>query len=53
MYYDALTNDNLKKELLEKSILLMEYYIEHTKEYSFEIHTLFNNIKNELNVLID
>ncbi|MDD3721612.1 MAG: hypothetical protein PHW92_03865 [Lutibacter sp.] len=51
MYYDSLIQKNIeiKNNILKKSIYLLEYYIENTKEFSFEINNRLTTMKNELN----
>ena len=48
MYYDSITRSKHKKIILKKSILLMEYYIKNTKEYSFEMNALLQNMHDNL-----
>ncbi len=48
MYYDAIVNKSILegKQVLKKSILLLEYYLENTTEYSFELHNQLIEMKN-------
>lgn len=50
MYLDARTQKSiaLKNTLLKKSISYFEYYLEHTKEYSFKLIQQLNEIKSHL-----
>lgn len=51
MYYDSLIQKNIeiKNIILKKSIQLLEYYFQNTKEFSFEINNRLIKMKNELN----
>lgn len=51
MYYDSLIQENieLKNNILEKSIQLLEYYFQNTNEFSFEISNKLIAMKNEFN----
>jgi len=49
MYCDYLVQNDkeVKRTILKKSIQLLEFYSQNTKEYSFDIINKLNNLKNE------
>lgn len=53
MYYESLieTNDSLKKKILEKAVLLLEFQQGHTDVYSSELIGKLTQMKNTLSGL--
>ncbi len=53
LYLDSLVKENTesKKLFLKKAILLLEYYLSNSNEYSFELNGKLLKMKKELNYL--